>query len=671
MPTLADILQANRPRQVPSPLGQNLLGMDPNAKRMTLLPYPQQGADGNVDMTDWVAPQMMADFVEAIQMPGQVYRGERAGTPEEARKMAVDVNFGSALLGRGAAPAGALGMNVWHGGPNKWAPEPDYPQGRPRLDKMGTGEGNQAYGHGFYSAEAKDVGQGYKSGLSGQHVVKMPDGAVLRPEDIDDSVMREAVSAIATQTPESAPKWLRDVGLKEAAEKADDLVSRGAIGVYDETGGTLYKLDLPDEDVAKYLDWDAPLTEMPESVQTAVRAMPEFKRFERASSELSVDDLAEFGIKADGPMGYTPTGRELQESMERTYGRVGTARAFRKAGIPGLKYYDGTSRLSDGGADAKGTATRILDAAGGNYDKAIEIAKGRQARNNKGLPDPMSKLSKAIKLLENKFDTRTRNFVTWDQDVLNRTKMMERNGETLAENLSGKLPMDEASRMARAKEMGFDTDNPVYHGTPDARGVESGGFSTAKERYNDATSPNGPFFFTNKRGVANTYADETRSFDYQNAEPKVIEAFIKQKNPLVVDAKGESFRHIDVDDLRAGVKDTGALDKILDDLYHHGDVDRDGMIGTDGVGRVAEALGHDGFVIKNVKDSYTGDGPTSDVFAVFGAKNIRKPDATFDPAKRNSADLLASNPGDPLSAAAALQKQFEDKQILKFLETGA
>ena len=110
MPTLAELLQANRPQQVPSPLGQNLLGMDPNAKRMTLLPYPQQGADGNVDMTDWVAPQMMADFVEAIQMPGQVYRGERAGTPEEARKMAVDVNFGSALLGK--APVGAIASGV-------------------------------------------------------------------------------------------------------------------------------------------------------------------------------------------------------------------------------------------------------------------------------------------------------------------------------------------------------------------------------------------------------------------------------------------------------------------------------------------------------------------------------------------------------------------------------
>lgn len=27
------------------------------------------------------------------------------------------------------------------------------------------------------------------------------------------------------------------------------------------------------------------------------------------------------------------------------------------------------------------------------------------------------------------------------------------------------LPMDEASRMARAKKMGFDVDTPVYHGT--------------------------------------------------------------------------------------------------------------------------------------------------------------------------------------------------------------
>jgi hypothetical protein len=30
---------------------------------------------------------------------------------------------------------------------------------------------------------------------------------------------------------------------------------------------------------------------------------------------------------------------------------------------------------------------------------------------------------------------------------------------------TGRLPMDEASRMARAREMGFDVDTPLYHGT--------------------------------------------------------------------------------------------------------------------------------------------------------------------------------------------------------------
>ena len=79
-------------------------------KRMSLLPYPQLGADGSIDMTDWVAPQVAVDLIESAQLPGQVYRGEKAGTPEEARKMAVDVNFGSALLGK--APVGAIASGV-------------------------------------------------------------------------------------------------------------------------------------------------------------------------------------------------------------------------------------------------------------------------------------------------------------------------------------------------------------------------------------------------------------------------------------------------------------------------------------------------------------------------------------------------------------------------------
>ena len=32
---------------------------------------------------------------------------------------------------------------AWHGTPHVWGPEPGFPHGRPRLDKIGTGEGRR------------------------------------------------------------------------------------------------------------------------------------------------------------------------------------------------------------------------------------------------------------------------------------------------------------------------------------------------------------------------------------------------------------------------------------------------------------------------------------------------------------------------------------------------
>jgi hypothetical protein len=58
-----------------------------------------------------------------------------------------------------------LGMLVHHGSPHKWAPEPGFPQGRPRLDKIGTGEGNTSYGWGWYSSEEPAVGGTYATKL--------------------------------------------------------------------------------------------------------------------------------------------------------------------------------------------------------------------------------------------------------------------------------------------------------------------------------------------------------------------------------------------------------------------------------------------------------------------------------------------------------------------------
>ena len=108
--------------------------------------------------------QALKDMGQALLFPGDVVTGYKEPTLEGATNMAVDIMPMSAVASMATkVPAGALGANVFHGGPHRWSPEPDFPHGRPRLDKMGTGEGAQAYGPGFYAAEAPGVARTYKT----------------------------------------------------------------------------------------------------------------------------------------------------------------------------------------------------------------------------------------------------------------------------------------------------------------------------------------------------------------------------------------------------------------------------------------------------------------------------------------------------------------------------
>ena len=293
---------------------------DPNVRRQTLLPYPQgalSGQKGPVDWSNWVAPQFFVDAIKRMELPGRAWRGENIPA-RDITKMAMDTMGGGGLLSR-AVPTGdvggLLGINVFHGGPRKWAPEPGYPQGRPRMDKMGTGEGGQAFGHGFYSAEAPDVAKNYKDLATGKNVSS-------------------------------------------------------------QSQGTLYKLDIPDADAAKYLDYDAPIKNQPKELRDALfGALEDLQGFKQLipaeKSTLTgqqlyqkIVDAAESAISSH-PDAWLPSAkRALQEEA--------ATEALRKAGIPGLKYFDQGSR---------GT---------------------RQG---------------------------TRNYVTWDQDVLDRTKILERDGK--------------------------------------------------------------------------------------------------------------------------------------------------------------------------------------------------------------------------------------------------
>lgn len=164
-----------------------------------------------------------------------------------------------------------VSMPVWHGTPHTWAPEPGFPHGRPRLDKQGTGEGGgvpgagAAYGYGFYSAEAKEVGASYRNTLAGR------DGT---PEGYAAHILATYNGSI-----EKARKYLTDI-LPPKGETTFNGESRelvqGAIDALDSgeykkaDNGSLYQLDIPDDVLPYLLDFDAEISEQSPTILAAL-----------------------------------------------------------------------------------------------------------------------------------------------------------------------------------------------------------------------------------------------------------------------------------------------------------------------------------------------------------------------------------------------------------------
>jgi hypothetical protein len=166
----------------------------------------------------------------------------------------------------------------------------------------------------------------------------------------------------------------------------------------------------------------------------------------------------------------------------------------------------------------------------------------------------------------------------------------------------------------------------VYHGSPDARFAQGDDAQFAGRSARFGLGPaddDGAFWFAKDRAAARSYADPMRAWDYQNAEPGVVEAYVKIENPLIVDARGAHWRD---------AQQRGKTSDVIDE---------------------ARANGHDGVIIRNVSDYYndSGDGKQSrptDTFVAFRPEQIKSVfnRGTFDPADPR---ILFQDGGYPLA----------------------
>lgn len=189
---------------------------------------------------------------------------------------------------------------------------------------------------------------------------------------------------------------------------------------------------------------------------------------------------------------------------------------------------------------------------------------------------------------------------------------------------AGELPMDHASRLARAREMGFDTEKTWYHGTwDDIQEIDQNKFGSRFRQDADR----GGFISTSNPDVAEYYARTTHGMD-ENLPlmPNDVQGVIyplrtRATNPLVAD--------------RQFISDN--FPNLMPDI-EHGD---GGQVSLwDNAGRyltgMAKERGHDAVIVR---------GSDGSLQSTFDPSNIRSVNAAFDPAKADSANLLAAKVG--------------------------
>jgi len=238
---------------------------------------------------------------------------------------------------------------AWHGSPHLFK--------KFDMSKIGTGEGAQAYGHGLYFAENPKVAKEYantvgqpKSNMSGSY------------HSVDDFVDSMGASH---QSPEEMAKDYAIESAHEAGYGYGDEEIEAALDFLRETGGNfdysgardlarqaskelsnLYKVDIPDDQIAKMLDWDAPLSKSfvkrePGTSPSREQALSRAAVKEGRAGEGYYEDL----IDLYGEGGRVPRNMAQQEVSEY----------LRLQGIPGIKYLDGGSR-----SGGKGTSNFVL-----------------------------------------------------------------------------------------------------------------------------------------------------------------------------------------------------------------------------------------------------------------------------------------------------------------------
>jgi hypothetical protein len=257
-----------------------------------------------------------------------------------------------ALLGDQGAQMGMAAATVYHGSPHKFD--------KFDASKIGTGEGAQAYGHGLYLADSPKVAGEYSRRLSVGRGKFTIDG---KPPNFDDFISNKPAyeALLVLEQSGDVSKAINSLKGWDKKDSASWLQSN-ASRINAESASNLYKVDLPDNAIAKMLDWDKPLSQQaPEVQKFAEDLVKPYKKLDGTGGYwawiggkqkfFDDKDQALKGVISEytGADLYGAMGLSSKQGAVSSKPDAQSSDLLARQGIPGIRYLDGGSRGAGGG----------------------------------------------------------------------------------------------------------------------------------------------------------------------------------------------------------------------------------------------------------------------------------------------------------------------------------
>jgi hypothetical protein len=219
------------------------------------------------------------------------------------------------------------GIKAYHGSPHSFD--------KFSMDKIGTGHGAQAYGHGLNFADNEDVARRYREILSfgakidGKPLYTPDDAAFENMPDSQRWIERNALDTLSAHNYDPV-KALANGGASYAddpklwadvQDRIKELSAQGEISA----PGSMYEVNI-NADPADFLDWDKPLSEQPQKVRDALMADVDKTKLLPGDEGIGANML----YMSKGP-------KKATEQL-------------RERGIPGIRYLDAGSRGAGDGS---------------------------------------------------------------------------------------------------------------------------------------------------------------------------------------------------------------------------------------------------------------------------------------------------------------------------------